>query len=186
MAMHNHFSNDASQNVYVVLAMNPEWLAADFVADLGLMAVGIGELKAATSVTTLPETIATLKDAYTLFKLSAGVLGGTISVGGRSAEATKAAVELITKFKENAIKIEPDQTVDVRDSSLWELFNLSGWAALLGASTVSMLVMTEDGKHVAQFNSGEDDSWIATDEKVVRAKYGTLHEPDPSQGEYVW
>ncbi|UQX04779.1 hypothetical protein [Streptomyces sp. RerS4] len=51
---------------------------------------------------------------------------------------------------------------------------------------MSQLVMTEDGEHVVAVNSGEDHSWVATKEAVVRAKYGTLHEPDPASGNYPW
>ena len=62
-----------------------------------------------------------------------------------------------------------------------------GIAGVLGAKTVSVMVLSGDGKQLAMWNTGSDDSWITTNQHmIVRSKYGSIWQQDPSSGTQDW
>ena len=62
----------------------------------------------------------------------------------------------------------------------------SFYGTLLGASDMTLIIVSEGLAKAAYFNSNSDYSWICTEEGVVRAKYGHLWVEDPSKGNYSW
>ncbi|MEZ4426472.1 MAG: hypothetical protein R3A51_02135 [Nannocystaceae bacterium] len=68
-----------------------------------------------------------------------------------------------------------------------EYMQPSAWAAITeGARHHARRILSASNTVFATFSTNSDDSWIATDKSVVRAKYGTLSTPDPDAGEYQW
>lgn len=180
-----HVANASGDTIYVMPSPNRDWLITDIVVDIGLMFVGLGELKAAYTAATMPKTLATIWDVFRTLKIAAGFASGTIASVSRSSEA---AYKFIEAFKQSSMAIESGDFKNVMDQGFFgTFFNASGYAGFLGASTVSLIIMSGDGRQVAIFNTAPDDSWIATERQViVRSKYGTLWQEDPDAGMKNW
>lgn len=176
-----NIANSSQQDIYVLAAGNTDWTIADVLGNAALMLTGVGELKGIVSAGELPAAITTIGDLYKALRVGAAL----VRAGGRGYEAGKAVVDA---FKENAADIPNGQVKNVREQGTLSTFlNPSGIAGLLGAGTVSLTVMSGDGLQVAQFNSGPDDSWIATgNQTIVRSVYGTLWDQDPTAGSQSW
>lgn len=184
MANKIHVANTLSQSIYVLPAKSTDWAITDLVTDAALFAVGIGEIRAVLSgVVRLPATLNTVADLYAFVKGAGTLLLGTFAVGSRSGEAV---LELVRHFKDNAIEVPANGYRNVVESSLLDYFSPSGIASLAGASTVTLTVMSADGMRSAQFATANDLSWIATDARMVRARYGTLWEQSPGDGQAAW
>jgi len=185
LTQHVYFANASSKDVYIMAVENLDWIIVDVIADVALFALGIGEIKAVTGIAELPEALNTIKDIYKFLSIAVKLIGGTISIGSRSAEAIMAVVEA---FKKASIKIPCDDYKDAIDRGILGIYlSASGYAGLFGASTVTLVVMSGDGKQVSQYNTGPDYSWIATNrEVIVRSRYGTLWQEDPAEGSYDW
>jgi hypothetical protein len=106
MSQHIYVANQTQQDIYVLAAKSSGWAIADFLTDIALFAVGIGEIKAGLSVAELPATINTMRDLITVMKTIGALLSGTVAVGSRSAEAIK---EVVEAFKKNSLKISPGE-----------------------------------------------------------------------------
>ncbi|PBK78636.1 hypothetical protein ARMSODRAFT_984589 [Armillaria solidipes] len=180
-----HMANNSGQEIYVMVSLDPDWAIVDIVTDIGLLLVGVGEIKSVVTAAELPATLNTMRNLYEFLKITAKLLGGMASVGTRP---TEAALSLINAFKKTSIPISQGEYKNINDESFWSTyFNASGMASLLGANTLSVVAMSGDGKQVAMWNTGPDDSWIAIPrEKIVRSKFGTLWEEDPSAGSEDW
>lgn len=178
-------ANDSGQDIYVIAAANPDWVIADVATDAALILVGLTELKATLTLAELPATIASFRDLYQFIKITGTLLSGSFSVGSRPAEAALAVIEAV---KKHSIPISAGDAKDVKDANFLAMYlNASGIGGILGASTVSVMVMSADGKQVAMWNTGPDDSWIATREKnIVRSKYGSVWQHDPGAGSVNW
>ncbi|KXX82189.1 hypothetical protein MMYC01_201715 [Madurella mycetomatis] len=182
-----YLANDSSDDIYVIASLSPEWAFIDFVTDVGLLALGAEEIKSVVTAAELPETLATLRDLYEFIKIAAKLLGGTISVGTRPADA---ALALIDAFKKTSIRIPVQDHKKVDSEGFFSIYlNADGVASLAGAKTISLMVMQHDGSRIrlAMWDTEADDSWIATgDGLIVRSKYGTLWEQDPGAGTVEW
>ncbi|KAK4233256.1 hypothetical protein C8A03DRAFT_39049 [Achaetomium macrosporum] len=180
-----YMANDSSRDIHVMASLNPDWALVDFAVDIGLLMIGVEELKGAAMAAELPETLATLRDLYEFLKIAGELAGGMAGAGSRPAEA---AMALIDAFKKTAVCILAGEYRDVeRDSFLSIYLSADGIASLVGAETVSVMVMSSDSDgsrmQLAVWNTGADDSWIATrDEVIVRSKYGTIWEQYPTAG----
>lgn len=133
--------------------------------------MGFAELKAVFTAAKLPATIASLRELYEFIKITGALLSGSISVSPRPAKAVK----------KNSIPIVARDHKDIKDENLLPMHrNASSIAGILGASTVSVMVMSGDGKQVALYNTPPDDSWIAIREQnILRSKYGRSWQKDP-------
>jgi len=173
-----HVANATGDTIYVLPSPNLDWLIADVAVDIGLMLTGVGELKAAYTAIRLPKALVTIRDVARFIKIA----------GKFASETTDAAVKVIDGFKKVSMPIEANEFQNVMDHGFLEtFFNASGYAGFLGASTVSLMIMSGDGKQVATFNTAPDDSWIATDHQViVRSKYGSIWKEDPNAGMKNW
>ncbi|KAL1738594.1 hypothetical protein HDZ31DRAFT_50739 [Schizophyllum fasciatum] len=180
-----YMANDSGQPIYVMASLNPDWAIVDFVTDIALLFVGVEELKAVTTAAELPEALVTIRDLYEFLKIAAKILSGTLSVGSRGPEAALALVEAFSKC---SIPISYGDYKNVKDEGVLGMYlSASGIAGLLGASTVSVMVLSGDGKQLAMWNTGSDDSWITTgDQEIVRSKYGSIWQRDPDAGRVSW
>jgi len=184
---HIYLANSSGNNIYVFVSPSTGWAVADFVGDVALMFVGIGEIKIATTVANFPRYINTMADVYNFFKAFALLASGTGVVTTRSFDAAK---QVAQQIKEKMDKIAIGGYQDVSDKGFLGLYlSPSGYAAMLaGAETMTLTVVSEDMKQVAQFTTNPDHSWIATDtQKIVRSKYGgSVFEQDPAAGTIDW
>ena len=180
-----YMANGSGQNIFVMASLNPDWAIVDFITDIGLLLVGVEELKAVTMLGELPEALVTIRDLYEFLKIAAKILSGTLSVGSRGPEA---ALALVDAFSKTSIPIAYGDYKNVKDEGVLGMYlSASGIAGLLGASTVSVMVLSGDGKQLAMYNTGSDDSWIATDrQEIVRSKYGSIWQQDPDAGRQSW
>lgn len=183
MSQHIYVSNHTQQDVYVLAAKSVDWTISDFLTDIALFAVGIGEIKAGLSVAELPANINTMRDLITVMKTIGALLSGTAAVGSRSAEAIK---EVVEAFKKNSTKIPPGDYKDILDTGFLDYLSPSGIAGLLDADTMTLLMMAEEGKKIINFPTNIDYSWIVNSSDIVRSKYGTLSQEDPDAGRYLW
>ncbi|HDQ4074432.1 TPA: hypothetical protein P8O34_005831 [Pseudomonas aeruginosa] len=179
-----YMANSTSKSIYVIAAPNPAWAATDFTVDLALMAAGLGEIKAAVTTATLPAELKTIKDIWSLVSISGKLLSGTVSAGTRSAEAAQKVIQEIYKV---GIAIPSNEYKDVFEQSAVEIFlSASGYAGMLGASTVSLFVYAEDTNRTASFNSDPDYSWIAKNDGIWRAEYGSVWKQQGNAPETQW
>ncbi|KAH6844748.1 hypothetical protein B0I37DRAFT_167614 [Chaetomium sp. MPI-CAGE-AT-0009] len=151
------------------------------------MVSGANEMAALALAADLPETITTLHDLYQFLKTAGHVLSGTNSAGWRGRDA---AMKLIDGFKQTAALIPNNSYADVKEEGFADIYlSASGIASLLGAHTISVLVMSSEGNEtqLAIWDSGADDSWIAkSNYTIVRSKYGTIWQEDFGQNGVDW
>ncbi|NQZ60855.1 hypothetical protein [Crocosphaera sp.] len=94
--------------------------------------------------------------------------------------------QTVTAFKQVSVKISPNTYQDALATGFSDSLSISGIAGQLGAETITLFVMTDDGKNIVDFITNIDHSWIVTPSKVVRAKYGTINGEDPASGQHNW
>ena len=167
MSNEMHFANQLNEDVYVLIAPNSDWTWADLATDLAFLAVdGIGAINAVKDVWTAIKTVQALGDG----------------IGS--------ALKFTEFFKENGITIESGEVKNVLDKTTYEnplnYLSPSFYGTLLGASDMTVIVVTKELGKAAYFNSNSDYSWICTENGVVRAQYGHLWVQDPSEGEHDW
>lgn len=190
MTRHNGFLTERSygerqqKKIWVFIGLDPMWMLADVLLDVALIVSVLGKLKAVLMVAELPEALVTLADLFQLMKIVVGLIGLSYTLSKRPADAVLSIVEA---FKKISIGINVGDAPNIKDTSFLNYANADGIAALLGAKTLNVMVMSDDGHQLAYFDSGPDDSWIATShEKIVRSKYGSLWEEDSSAGQVNW
>lgn len=106
-----------------------------------------------------------------------------------AADADKVVRELVTPIKALSQEISANACRLVNKSDylhVWNSVNPSYWGAIAGADTVQITVFDESLEMVTSYTTGADHSWIATNDAVVRARYGTLWQPDPGAGRIDW
>jgi hypothetical protein len=163
MAHHIHISNRLNQDLHVLAFPNPDWVWADMAVSLA--SLGSSGIKAVKSATDLWKAIYIIKGLGT---------------------ASGAGLKLTEFFKENGCVISPNDSKNVYDKTNWNITSPSYWGAVLGASTVTLVICSADLSLSAQFNSNDDFSWIAGDRDILRAHYGRLWVPDPNAGAVDW
>ena len=55
-------------------------------------------------------------------------------------------------------------------------------ASLSDVGDITLLIATDDFSRITTFNTNSDHSWIVTENKIVRAKYGTTEQEDEDSG----
>ncbi|KAF4584734.1 hypothetical protein AB1N83_013348 [Pleurotus pulmonarius] len=179
-----HMANNSGQKIWVLIALKPEWLAVDVFVDVALLFVAVGEIKAITQAAELPEEIVTIADLFKFMRIAVQLLSATVTAGTRPADAV---LSMIEAFKGVSSAVDIGTAPDVSDTSFLDYLNADGIASIFGAKTLNAMVMSDDGKQLAWLDGGPDDSWIVTSrQEIVRSKYGTLCQEDPSAGEADW
>ncbi|GJE96786.1 hypothetical protein PsYK624_129920 [Phanerochaete sordida] len=180
-----HVANNSGQDLYIIVAPSLAWVVADIVVDIGLFLVAVGEIKAVATTAELPAALSTASELIAFMRITAMLASGTAGAGLRSAEA---ALTMVEAFKRNAVPIPAGDVKNIRDAGvLSTYFSASGIAGMLGAETLNVMVLSGDGTQFAEFTTGPDDSWIATDRGlIVRATYGALWQEDEAAGSVAW
>lgn len=168
MTKHIYVANHTPQDVYVTAVKSPEWINVD----------------------TTVETI--IQQAIDIAKGDVGKILESVrhitqvEAVAAGSQGEKAINDIVTAFKQGSIKISPNTHQDALATGFSDSLSISGIAGGLGADTITLFVMTDDGKNVVDFITNIDHSWIVTPSKVVRAKYGTINGEDPASGQHNW
>jgi|GEM_PF-6115651 len=181
---HVYVSNNFGENVYVLACENPYWAIADFAFDIGMIVTGFYEIKAGIEFAELPSEINTLSDLYKLLTVCGKIVSGTLSAGSRQVEAAQTVIDQI---KKNGAPVSPNDHIDASSQGVLGMFlSPSGIAGIFGASTITLVIMKEDGKGTAMFNTNPDYSWISESDGIWRAKYGHLWVHQDDYPAYPW
>jgi len=179
-----YIANGNVQDIYVMATLDPDWALADFITNIVLLVVSFGRIQSVFA-SAAGLSLKTPRDLFVVLELAAKFFAGAASADIRAAEAAQSFVD---SFKNTSILIKSADHKNVYEQGFLEQYlTPNGIAGMLGADTVTLMVMSGDGKQVAMWNSGPDDSWIATnDQKIVRSVYGTLWDLDPDAGSEDW
>ena len=185
-----HMANKSGQNIYVFVGLNPHWALLNFFLDITLMVIGANDIRSIALTVAdyqnykVPTKLETLRD---LFEYTA-VAGVMLTTGANIPNVFSAAQGFIDSVRKTAILVSKGAFKNINQQNILQIYlNPSGYAGLLGAKTVSVYVMSTDGKQVALYNTAPDHSWIATAQQtIVRAKYGSIWQQEPSSGSYAW
>lgn len=166
-------------------------LVTETATQLGNLARGINSIKKAYE---LIKQYTVFKSAMAAYKAhSYFQKGATVAVAAEATALEKNVGDVVQKLKEflqqSAYAIEPGAFKRVNDTSylrFWNALNPSYWGSLAGCQTVQLLIIDESMEQTCTFVTGADDSWIATPDKIVRSKYGTIWQEDPAAGTYYW
>lgn len=138
--------------------------------------------------------------SYQAFKAEKDAFDRVAKNDNLLAEAAAAATKLakdaqelvrsrIEPFKAQLQEIKPTtwRLVNQVDfTHVWDATNPSYWGAMAGCDTVQLTVFDESFDKVTTFSTGADDSWIATEAAIVRARYGSLWQQDVNAGWIDW
>lgn len=165
--------NQLDQSIHVFPYERPGWVVADVLLDIGLFAVGVGEIKSVVTTAQLPADISTAADLLKFLNIARQLAMGLIGSSSRSAEA---ATSIIKAFMDNTIVVSPGQKKDIREEGLLgEIFSASGWAGLLGAETMDLAIMTADHTKLVNFTTPPDATWEVTRSAVSNHAAVTEH-----------
>ncbi|MFF3343635.1 hypothetical protein [Streptomyces flavidovirens] len=203
-----HVANNYGADIYVLASPNADWALAELLTDATLITTPVGQIAVAAHLARLPQTIRTVSDLYQFLKVGSKLGNGAFADGTQPAKELTA---LIDQFKKNSTKIPPDSVVNVFDHDAVDMYMTPiGWGGIFGASTATLTILADSvtvyaertditgdvakvdsetqkvNPRSSQFNTGPDDSWIATPSGIVRAKYGDLWVEDPESGSHSW
>lgn len=186
-----YMANSSGQNISILVGLNPKWALLDFFLDITLVTIGANDIRAlALSAADLgnykvPGKLETLQDLFD-YSLAAGYL--IVTGSSRPTVQLATAQRFVDSVKKTAVSISRSEYKLINQRNVLEIYlNPSGYAGILGAKTVTVYVMSADGKQTALYNTGPDNSWIATGSKtIVRSKYGTIWQQDPGAGSHAW
>ncbi|KAF8319818.1 uncharacterized protein EI90DRAFT_3282342 [Cantharellus anzutake] len=180
-----YMANASGQDIQVIASLSPEWVIIDLLFDAALLVAAFTGLSDIIGAAELPEAIETVADLFQLIKIAGGLLKDTVEIGLHIVEAAQTVIDAVIQ---NTVTISDGSYQDMRDESVWEqCLSPDGIAGIFGAKTVMVLVMSRDGKRVSLWETGPDDSWIATAEhKIVRSVNGRIWERDPDAGTVEW
>lgn len=177
--------NATSSPIYVRPHLRGGWQAADFVFGFAELALGVNDLKGlliAAGLADLPSTISTFEDVHKVIhglgKIDDGFFGlkelRTDETGlQRITDKQKYIVE---RFKQTAFPIAAEKTRDVFDTGLLdEVTTPAGIASLLGADTVVVTIVTEDGNQWIVFDSSDAAHWVVSPTVVFNEKDRERH-----------
>ncbi|MCU1716157.1 hypothetical protein [Pseudomonas sp. 5P_3.1_Bac2] len=181
---HVYVANNTSGDISVIAAPNPNWAIADFLFDIAALTTGLTEIKSAVTTAELPAQIKTFSDLSNLLSVSAKLLSGTLSAGSRQTEAAKAVIEQINK---KGYKIKNGEFKDVFEKNFLDIYlSPSGYAGLLGAATVTLLIYSNKLVKTAHFNTDPDKSWLAESQGIWAVKYGSIWQKTGNTPENKW
>ena len=171
-----HIANHCSQPIFVLVAPSMHFAFID-------MLVGHAIAGAASKGGTAP-------NAYSAFKNinSVEAFVRTIQLGvltGKAQASDSDRQNLLDFLRENARVLAPrtaDQVLKMDTLNPLKYMSSQGWTALFNSSSISVFLATEDLSRVVTFESSPDHSWIFESNRVVRARYGTVSQPDPAAG----
>jgi len=182
-----YLANASGQDNFAMAALKPEWVLADVIT-AGAMTVlldGVGEFAAVVDEAELPSALSSLDDLFGYLKVAVQFISKASST---TRNVINGAQSLVNAFQNVSYPIAFNDYKDVASEDFLKMYlTPSGIAGMTGTKTASLLVMSGDGKQLAMWSTGSDESWITTDQQtIVRSKYGTIWQQDPGSGTEVW
>jgi hypothetical protein len=183
-----YLANASGQDNYAMAALSSEWALIDFITEgaLSVLLAGVSEIEAvAEDVAELPTALNSLGDLFAYLKVAVQFLSKTSTTDRR---VNTAAQSLVNAFKNTSNQIAFNTYKNVESEDFFNMYlTPSGIAGMAGAKTISMMVVSGDGKQLAMWDTGSDDSWITTGQQtIVRSKYGSIWQQDPGSGTEEW
>ncbi|TRX37103.1 hypothetical protein [Flavobacterium restrictum] len=159
-----YISNNLEEDVYVIATKNTDWLLADIGFDTVSLAASLATLNA-------PVAINSLKTLWTAFSYIKTIGTATYFPAGL-------AVKIFDQLRPNAIQIPSHEFKDVTNDTVLKYISLSGLFSEFGASNKTLFIYTKNFQFSTTFNTNDNDSWIVMEQGVVKAKFGTLWQPE--------
>lgn len=187
-----HIANNTHKDIYVVAAPNPHWSVVDIAVDVALLAVGVGEVSAGLAAIRAGGTIKSITQLALCLKNWGAIATGTAVVGSRRVQDVQNISRAVARANEEinkaAIRIPSGEHRCVIEKDWIDMYTqVGGYAGMMGARTVQLLVKDKDGSQAALFCSAPDHSWIATAYgTVVRAQYGRIWVAEPGGRSIEW
>jgi hypothetical protein len=179
-----HVANSTGGDVSVIASPNPDWAIADFLFDIAALTVGLTEIKTAATAAELPAEIKTLSDLYKLLSVSFKVVSGTFATGTRQAEAAREVIRQINKLGQT---IKDNEFKNVFSKNFIDIYlSPSGYAGMIGASTVTLVIASSKLNKVIRFNTDPDKSWLVDSHGIWSVKYGSIWQKTGNNPEHKW
>lgn len=184
-----HLANNMGQDVHVMVGLTEEWQIIDGVVDAAELIAACADVAALPEAATmflsgLPAEVETLAD---LAQFTKTVATFAYKIGSASNSMRSSIQNMVSTFRKSAICIPAGQEQNVSHMDLSTILQPSTIASFAGASTIQLVIMSDDNNYQVSFASGADDSWVLTSGRYFpRAKYGTLWQEDQSQGSQTW
>jgi len=183
-----YLANASGQDNYAMAVLTPEWALIDFItgAAMSVLLAGVEEFEAVVvDGAELPSALNTLSDLFGYLKVAVRFIN---QISSTDRKVTAGAQLLMKAFQNTSNLIAFNAYDDVASEDFLKMYlTPSGIAGMAGAKTTSLLVLSGDGKQIAMWNTGSDDSWITTDQQtIVRSKYGSIWQQDPGSGTEEW
>ncbi len=161
-------ANVTDDEIAVVVSSNLHWVLADFSVNLATLIATEGgtSFQAIKSAQTVKE----LYDATKQLRAAANV-----------------ALKIWEFFNKNGLVIKKNKAVVVNKKGIvspFDYLNPSGWAAVCGASDLSIIIASKKGQ--IYFNSNSDESWIVLPEGCKKLKKGSKSVPKKDAALHSW
>jgi hypothetical protein len=164
--------NATNSPIHVRPHLRGGWQAADFVIGFTEFALGLNDLKGvlmAAGLSDIPKAISTFEDVHKVLgglrQVDDGVIDLKVLRGTeKGVKGLKDKMKYVAKrFKQTTLPIAAGETKDVFDRELLdEVTTPDGIASLLGAKTVAIAIVTEDGTQDVVFDSSDAAQWVMT------------------------
>lgn len=171
-----HIANHSDQPIFVFVAPSLNFAIVD-------MLVGNATMGATSKGGTNINAYSAYKNLNTVETFARSIHLGVLTGKAKASESDRQ--NLLQFLRENARVLPPhtaDQVLKIETTNPAKYLNSQGWTALFNSKSVAVFIATEDLSRVVTFESSPDDSWIFQGHNVVRAKYGTVSQPDPDSG----
>ncbi len=161
-------ANASDDEISVVVSSNMDWAFADLSISLATLAATEGEtsFQAIKAAQTLKE----LYDATSQLRSIAGC-----------------ALKVWELFKKQGLVIKKDKAVVVNKKGIASPFDYlspSGWAAVCGASDLSIIISNKKGQ--IYFNSNSNESWVVLPQGCKKLKKGSKSIPKKNAVLHPW
>ncbi|MEV6906928.1 hypothetical protein [Amycolatopsis sp. NPDC051071] len=180
-----HLANNCDWDDKVIIGLSMEWKIIDFMVEVGSLVDTYVELaKECGGILNLSKTLRSVRDLVNAVQACIKIVQGIVQANQKAREL--AAKFLETFYSQHTFTVESGVYKAVYNTGWKQYFTPSGFASLMGAKTLQMVIT--DGKKVryVEFRTNNDHSWITNEDEVVRAKYGTIWQGDPGKGKHEW
>lgn len=165
-------TNRLNVPIIVIASERPVWKVADILVDGASFLTGFSDLKAVmTGVFKLPEILASFGGFWDGVSAVRQIVKGA-NAGEKMIDAAERLWDTITKGN---VIVQPGATIDIYDESTLEAyFSVSGIAAMNGANTMTLSIVTTDKALGLTTMSDIPESWIVSDNGIQKTSGGPV------------
>lgn len=205
MSQNVYVANTLYADIYVLVSPNPAWQIVDLIATTAfdVISQAIPGLDAVADYLEGFEVVNDMKDVVDVCKIlrnAAKIINKAKDIEEEVEEAEEGAQEAMEQAKDKAEevfkafangtkKISAGNVQNVYSTSFLDYLAPSAWAAMFDRNvdniTLTITTSVNGRYYTSTFNTNDDLSWI-TGHNIVRSKYGTLWQEDPSAGTEKW